>query len=44
MESGSLFSIKGQTENTVCLVFENVVMRMLFGRKREEVTGLVTNT
>ena len=44
LESSALFSIKSQTEFTVCLVFENAVTRKLFGRKREEVAGLETNT
>jgi hypothetical protein len=43
-ESSALFSIKGQTEFTVRLVFENAVMRKLFGRMGEAVTGLETNT
>lgn len=44
LESSALFSIKGQTEFTVCLVFENAVMMELFGRKRQEATALEKNT
>jgi len=44
LESSALFSVKGQAEFTVCLVFENAAMRKLFGRKGEEVTGLETRS
>ena len=44
LEISALCSIKCQTEFTVCLVSEIAVMRELFGRKGEEITGLETNT
>lgn len=44
LEISALCSIKGQTEFTVCLVLENAVMKELFCRKREEITGMETNT